>query len=237
MERRMVSRWSGRNPGSAFAMASRLRIMSPAPISSIRESAISATTSAPRKRPRCLRIPCRSGRDARQAGKTPKNRPVTTEMARVKASTRPSTAISAKPARAKAGTSPRTAFHQPEGQQRSGEAAGQRQDDALRKQLPHEARPPRPERRPQGQLAPPRGRFRQQQAGHIGAGNEQHETHGAEQHQHALALPARLYGQHGLPQRLDDGAPAPVRFRGRPGRCWRRCRPSPRRPGPVRRRA
>ena len=61
----------------------------------------------------------------------------------------------------------------------AGAAAEQRQEQALDQQLPHEAPARRAERRPDGDLAPPYRRAREQQVRHVGAGDEEHHGHGA----------------------------------------------------------
>src|SRR5262249_19515761 len=55
------------------------------------------------------------------------------------------------------------------------EAAHDRQQYTFGKQLPHDARPPRPDGRTDRQFLPPIGRSRQQQIGEVGAGDQQHQ--------------------------------------------------------------
>ena len=104
----MVSTWSAAKPGGTPCNRTKLRISSPAPISSISESASSDTTSSPRRRRRASRSPpslwplrppdlsdvFRSTFTARHAGARPNRMPVTSETPNVNPRTVPSIDIS-----------------------------------------------------------------------------------------------------------------------------------------------
>jgi len=70
--------------------------------------------------------------------------------------------------------------HTPAGQQGAGSPARQRQDHALDQRLADEPPARRAERGPNRQLPLARGRPGEHQVGDVGAGDEQHERHGAE---------------------------------------------------------
>ena len=64
-------------------------------------------------------------------------------------------------------------------QQKSGRSANHGEQQALSKELAYQAAPARPERSADGRLPLPRRGTRQQQARHVGAGNQQHKRHRA----------------------------------------------------------
>ena len=66
-------------------------------------------------------------------------------------------------------------------------AAAHGEDEAFREQLSGETRTTRADRRPHRHLAPPSGRPREQNVGHVHARDEQHEADGAEQEQQRAA--------------------------------------------------
>ena len=69
----------------------------------------------------------------------------------------------------------------------AGEAAGDRQQQALLEHLPHYARLAGAERHADGDLALARRRARQQQVRQVGAGDEQHQQHRSAQNQQRRA--------------------------------------------------
>ena len=76
------------------------------------------------------------------------------------------------------------AGQQPRGPERdhdAAEPATEREDEALRQELTHDARPARANRGADRELAAPRRAAREQHVGDVGAGDEQHETDGCEQ--------------------------------------------------------
>ena len=73
------------------------------------------------------------------------------------------------------------------GQRKPGQSAHDTQQDALGQELADEPGPARTQRRPDRQLPAPGQRPRQDQVGHVRAGDEQHERHGAHQHQQGPA--------------------------------------------------
>ena len=98
----IATRWSGAKPRSTCMSLMKLRVMRPAPTTSIIANATSVTTSAPRSDPApCVlpRLPsrsvcCSSGDEARIAGTSPKTTPVRRETATVKTTTFASSPIS-----------------------------------------------------------------------------------------------------------------------------------------------
>ena len=62
-------------------------------------------------------------------------------------------------------------------------AAHHGEQNALGEQLPHQPLPARAQSRPDGDLLAPPGGARQQQVGHVRAGDQQHQDHRPEQHQ------------------------------------------------------
>ena len=70
--------------------------------------------------------------------------------------------------------------HAEVGQEQPHHAAGQRDDDALGEELPEQALPRGAERGAHRDLLRPRRGAGQQQVGHVGAGDEEHEPHRAE---------------------------------------------------------
>ncbi len=87
-----------------------------------------------------------------------------------------------------------------------------RQHEALDEQLPHDLPARRAERRAQRELALTGGAARQQQVRDVGAGDEQHESDGAEQQPQRRL---RRVAEEVVLERLDAGAPARVGFRKR----------------------
>ncbi len=95
----------------------------------------------------------------------------------------------------------------PECRQRDPDADGaarHRQQQALDHQLADQPRATGAERSPHRELAPPPGCAHQQEVGHVGAGDEQHEPDGAEEQQEHRARPAN----HLLEPRHDPDAVA-----------------------------
>ena len=102
----------------------------------------------------------------------------------------------------------RTQRHQrsraPEGQQNTGSAGDERQQQALGDQLPDDPAPPGAERRANGDLARARRRLAQQQRGGVGTGDQQHHAHDTPQEvqreahvAHELVL--QTHGGHATP--------------------------------------
>src|SRR6266699_2363126 len=97
--------FSGRKPRATFCSARKLLMNKPAPASSIRDKAISPTTSAPRMRsamppPDARDVPCfsewfKSIRKTWRAGARPNSRLASRETPKANASTRPSIPVSA----------------------------------------------------------------------------------------------------------------------------------------------
>ena len=73
----------------------------------------------------------------------------------------------------------------PRRQGQPGDAAQCAQDQALGQELADQPSPAGSERRPDGELALPRGAGGQQQVGQVGAGDEQHDADGRSEHQQA----------------------------------------------------
>ena len=186
----MVStRWLSK-PGFTDCSSSRLRSMSPAPMSSTMDTATCATTRAARIRldppPLTAAPPSLSAATrlalAGSAGSTANARPVSTQTTRVKASTSPSSAISAgarREARGEPGEEPhgRRRERQPE------RAACQREQPALGEHLPEEPHPIGAEGGAQGHLARAAGEPREGEVRDVGAGDEEDEGGGADQEQ------------------------------------------------------
>ena len=83
----------------------------------------------------------------------------------------------------------------PIGEEHPKGAARERQQDALGEQLPYQSPASCPERQTYGDLALPHAGPRQQQVGHVGAGDEQHQPdHGHQQKQGARKFPAQVVG-------------------------------------------
>ena len=181
-----------RSPGSMAISRAKLRIIRPAPTSSMSASATWATTSAERSRRgrrqnRSARRPAsarfsRSGLDARSAGTRPKMMPVAIDSTAAKASTRAST-----PTRSIRGTvvgrDATNSLDRPRSQQHAERAAGQRHHHALGQQLLHDAPPIGAERAAHRDLALPALRSREHQVGEVRARDQQDERHRAEQHE------------------------------------------------------
>ena len=184
-----------RKPGSCATSRVKLRVSSPAPTSSISAMATVATTRPRRRarpprspaapRPPSLRLSCSEVRDTRTAGASPKMSPVRSESSSVKTSTfasRPTTVAGGRLrelSASRAGT-PHSAKSRPE------RAAGERQHDALGEQLADEVAGRRAERHAHGDLTGAGGGARELEVRDVGAGDQQHEAHGAQQHQHRL---------------------------------------------------
>ena len=83
--------------------------------------------------------------------------------------------------------------HAPARDDGTAEAGGERQHHALGEELADQAAASGADRRAHDDLAAARRGARQQQIGDVGAGDEQHEAHRAEQHEQRL------------PRRADDG--------------------------------
>ncbi len=77
--------------------------------------------------------------------------------------------------------------HQPHRQQQSAQPASAGEHQAFDHQLPDDARATGADRQPDGHFLLPADRAREQQVGHIGARDQQHQRHGAEQHQQRRA--------------------------------------------------
>ncbi len=167
------------------------------PKTRMNDSATCTATSAwPRlRRPPPLTMPRALSRSAsagvsdvpRKAGATPNNRPVRTPTPVVNANTRQSIArltsttwvlVESMPTIARA---PQAAITSPAA------GADERQHDAFDQQLPDQLPAARAQRQPYRELAPPRHRLCEQQIGHVGAGDRQHESDNAEQHEQRTA--------------------------------------------------
>jgi hypothetical protein len=81
----------------------------------------------------------------------------------------------------------------PHRHQQAEQTAGQRDDQALGQKLPHERPPSGSQSQPDGHFTAARGGARQQQVGHIGAGDQQHQSHqGHQRNQRLLPLLPQL---------------------------------------------
>ena len=90
--------------------------------------------------------------------------------------------------------------NQPQAQGDTGRAADHGEPEALGECLRHQPPGPGAERHTNPELALPAERLCQEQIGHIGAGNQEHERHGAEEHEHGrldVADQLRAQGEHG----------------------------------------
>ena len=76
------------------------------------------------------------------------------------------------------------------GQQYAQQAAAHGQQQALRKQLPHDPEAPRAHRRANRHFAPPVGAARQQQVRHVDARDQQQQAHRSEQDPQGVLNPA-----------------------------------------------
>ena len=93
------------------------------------------------------------------------------------------------------------------GESRSGDGAEDREHHALGEELPHQAPPAGPERRPHRHLALPRDRLSELQVGDVRAGEKEQEPHRAEQHQE---LPPQIGADDGIRKALHPSAPLAV---------------------------
>ncbi len=102
----------------------------------------------------------------------------------------------------------------PECEQHAQRAAEQGEEEALDQHLPHQPRPAGAQRRAHRQLALPRGRARQDEVSHVGAGHQENQHHRAEEHPERQPHAA----DHLIEQRHDDHLVARVgRIDGGPG--------------------
>ncbi len=96
-------------------------------------------------------------------------------------------------------------MHGPHRQHQTGKTAGGREHEALGEQLRDDPSPARAERGADGDFTGPRGGAREQQVGDVDARDQQHEHHGAEEHEQG---PTYVSDEH-VEQRLDaNGVPA-----------------------------
>ena len=85
------------------------------------------------------------------------------------------------------------AFHHRDGERESGHAAGSREQQALGEQLPEHAPAARADGEADGDLLLPRRGARRQQAGEVGAGDQQHQSdHAHQDPQRLLVLPPQV---------------------------------------------
>jgi hypothetical protein len=91
-----------------------------------------------------------------------------------------------------------TDVHAPAREQQTQAAAQRRQHQRLGKQLPRQAPAPGAERGAQCDLAPPDGAARQQQVREVGAGDQQNQPHGPEQHPQGRPRLVDRVVEHGL---------------------------------------
>ena len=110
----------------------------------------------------------------------PKSRPVSRDAPRAYAITCRSTAIVREPREARRRQRLKE-LRAPRRDQQARGAADQAEQQAFGQHLPQQPTPPGAERRPNRQLALPRGGARQQQVRDVGAGDQQDEAHRAEQ--------------------------------------------------------
>jgi hypothetical protein len=108
--------------------------------------------------------------------------PVTIETASVKSRTYGSMPISAERGRL-SGRRGQDQASPPPGEQQADRGAAQRQQDAFRQQLAHDASAVGAQRGANGELTPSSRGARQQQIGDVGAGDDQHEPDRAHQQQ------------------------------------------------------
>ena len=175
-------------PGSSEESRSSVRPSIPAETSSTTARAISETTKPPCRRrepPASVRAParsvCSSSRaGARSAGASPKRRPLNSEAAMANSSTCQSSWTSS--ARGKLPGQNVTNGRIPDGREQKPEhASGKPQHRAFGQTLAHQAAPARAQRHAHGQFPLARNRARQQQAGDVRAGNQQHQADRAQQ--------------------------------------------------------
>ena len=180
------------NPGSVLSAAVKLRVSRTPPTSSTTDTATCTTTSPWRRLNRRLRITIelssfsagtRSGRDARNAGRSPNSRPVTTDNPPVNATRRQSTVI-ANVIGSSMGSCLVT-IHDVVHVASTRATAPPRIDNTRLSTVSCRIKPHaiRAHRRTNGHFLRPRCATRQQHAREVRAGDEQHEADRGEQHQ------------------------------------------------------
>ena len=219
-----VNIWSACNPRGTSRRATKLRISSPAPINSVRDSATSSTTTASRSRlprnpplvplPLSRRGSLRSRRNDCNAGARPHIRAVSTAMPSVTMSTGAFSSITDSD-----GITRRERGHerlQPTpGEEDPQRGSGHRQHQALDDEQPDDSRAPRPQHGPQGELFLSHRRARQHQVCHVAARNQEQQSYRrqyrvqrrADSLDHRVAQPAHVNGE--VPRVLSPDAPSP----------------------------
>ena len=189
---------AGSNPGETCISCAKLRVISPAPTSSISASATSTTTSAPRSlragsaaSRRKTRWSCREARRATpaRAGTSAEHERHERRRRSAKSSTPPSSRTSCMRGRLPSGSActNRTPAH---ATNRPSVPPIADSSDAFRQDLPHELHPAGAERRAHGDLAAPAREPRQHQVGDVGADDQQQESDGAPRSAAAPAGPS-----------------------------------------------
>ena len=228
----------GSKPVSPCLRASRLWTITPAPINSTSDSATSHTISkrrvptpiAPSPRPPSLSASLRSDRPARTAGSVPASMPVSIDTASANSSTRASIEISSAlgtwlASSVEADVSVAVREQKPE------RAAGGREQQRFDQQLLKHASASRAKRRANRDLLASAQGAGEEQVADVGAGDEQDQPDGAEQHdQHRAAVADDL-----LLHRDDHRSPACRPISGTRVRAAPRSRPFRLAPGRVRR--
>ena len=168
----------------------KLRIIKPAPMSKVSDRAISETTSELSRRlrpdpldafrPPALSVSFKTGLAACSAGARPNIAPVTTEINRLKPSTRASIVSLTKLGNV-TGLSLIRKSTTPQSEQYSQRASDERQQQAFGQQLSNQPSGSSAERQPDGHFRGASGGSLQLQIGDVGAGHEQHATYSAQQ--------------------------------------------------------